>query len=80
MKLCKDCVYRKRNLFDLFAEMIGIFEDFSKCNAPQNLKVDPVTGRAKYRSWRFCETQRLEDSDDESCGIDANWFKPKSKQ
>ena len=74
MKLCKDCVYRKRDLVDF---ILGIFSDFSKCHAPQNLEVTPVTGRTKYRSWKFCEGQRLDKSDNKSCSPDAAWFKPK---
>ena len=66
MKLCKDCRHRSK-----------IISWFSKCNAPQNRIVSPVTGKWKHGRWKYCDEQRVGLTDHESCGAIGAWWEPR---
>jgi hypothetical protein len=74
MKACRNCVHSRSENY------AGVW--FERCFAPQNDKIDLVTGEFKPR-WIFCSTHR-EDSWIvarllKTCGKTGRWFEIKDK-
>ena len=63
-KTCKACKHAKRDL---------IFGwEFATCEAPQNKKINLVSGRHAYKFSKYAEVQRVGDLGD--CGEAGRWF------
>lgn len=66
MKLCKDCRHCR-----------GPMWWFPECDAPGNRIVSPVTGKWKPKQWRYCDSQRIGPSSEDTCGELGAWWEPR---
>lgn len=67
LKLCKDCVWYKK---DWGARLSGYGDTFDLCINPILTGANPVTGKTKGG---FCDTMRKF----HGCGMDGKFFEPK---
>jgi hypothetical protein len=71
MKLCKDCKHWDGD------------GEFGKCNAPQNMTINVITGEPDRR-WKYCTIHRDNpfglDLVLRACGSRARWFEPRKLQ
>ena len=71
MKLCKDCKW-------IAVESDDMDYEYAKCNAPQNLSYDLVSG-AHLRRYSHCSNQRedgrLNTYIYRSCGKNGRWWR-----
>lgn len=68
-KLCRNCEHSRRHF------VFGW--EFATCEAPQNKRVNPVTGKQSYRYAKYCDVQRIGDVGD--CAPVGRWFTPTRK-
>jgi hypothetical protein len=71
---CKDCRHCRTSFLDFVFFFFKRFE-FAKCHAPQELKIDLVSGTLvpvnEWGSVNYCSVQRMFDS---GCGPSGKWF------
>ena len=85
--LCKDCKFSKMDFFNTLNTLggrVGVKGFMYKCSnaiKPKHEILDPVCGLEKIKTaMPYCTIERTAGSQNDRCGPDARYWKPKHKK